>query len=250
MTADTTAPDIDQAPDAEPAADAPTAPARHRLWPLWAVLAGALGFTATVLMDVRPLTEIQSIANGIPYEVTPADMDDITRTNNYLGFVLGFVAVAAMLALHGAWRVRVETAYANSIAARVVSGALLTTAAGLTLAFGWKGALANYGFDGPEAGAYGEEGLFVYYMLTDFGAYLPWLGAIIAAAAVAWMAFVERSVSRGLGAFSGILAILVAGAFVVSGVPGLSGLVGGFWLVVAGIWLSVGRSAITLKPAA
>jgi len=237
-------------PDPAPAELAPPTPDRTRLWPLWAVLAGALGFTATVLLDVRPITEMQAVADGIRYEVTPGDMDDITRTNNYLGFVLGFVAIAALLVLHGAWRARVENVHANSIAARVVSGGLLASAAGLTLAYGWKGALANYGFDGPEAGLYGEEGLFVYYMLTDFGPYLPWLGVVIAAAAVAWMAFVERSVSRGLGAFSGILAILVGGAFVVSGVPGLSGLVGGVWLVVAGIWLAVGRSPITLKPAA
>jgi hypothetical protein len=229
---------------AAPAAPAP--PVRHdRLWPIWGAVAGILGFTATVLTDTRPTSELEAADRGESVIVDPSYMDELTRMPNYLGFLIGFAAVAALVVFAAAWRVRVETRYPRSIAARVVSGGLLVTAAGLTFAYGWKGALANYGYDGPEKGLYEDDGLFVYYMLTDFGPYIPWLGVLIMAAAFAWLAWRERLVSRVLGTFSGLYALLVVGGYVVMGVPGLAGPASGLWLAIASIWLAVGRSRVT-----
>lgn len=223
----------------------PTRLRRDRLWPIWGAVAGILGFSATVLTDTRPTSELEAAARGEDFVVDPSVMDELTRMPNYLGFLLGFAAVAALVVFAGAWRSRVETRNPRSIAARVVSGGLLISAAGLALAYGWKGALANYGYDGPERGLYEDDGLFVYFMLTDFGPYIPWLGVLIMAAAFAWLAWRERLVSRILGTISGVYFLLVVVAYVVMGVPGLAGPASGLWLALASIWLTVGRSRVT-----
>jgi len=216
--------------------------ARDRLWPLWGVVAGIAGFVATVLLDVRPASEDAAIAAGDILAVGPEHMADLDRLQNLVGFLVGFVAVAAIIVFQAAWRARVEVRHPGSIAARVVSGGLIATAAGLTFGFGWKGALANYGYGGPEFGLYGDDGLFVYYMLTDFGPYIPWLGSLVAAVAYGWLAWRERILSRVLGTVSLAYAALIGGAFVVTGVPGLAGPLGGLWLAGTSLWLAVGRS--------
>lgn len=227
----------------------PTPMRRDRTWPLWGALAGALGFTATVLMDVRPTSEMAAEERGESFVVTPEVMDELTRTPNYLGFLIGYAAVFALILFASAWRTRVEPRFADSIAARVVSGGVLVSAAGLALAYGWKGALANYGYDGPERGLYEDDGLFVYFMLTDFGPYIPWIGVLLAAFAFAWLAWVDRAISRVLGTISGLYALLIVVAFVATGVPGLAGPLTGIWLLIAGIWLAVGRSRVTVRSA-
>lgn len=225
----------------------PARPIRARLWALWGVVAGMLGFSATVLFDHRPESELAAAERGESIVVDPSYMDELTRMPNYIGFLVGFAAVAALLIFAAAWKRWVEYRFPDSIAARVVSGGLYVTAAGLTLAYGWKGALANYGFDGPERGLFENDGLFVYYMLTDFGPYIPWLGVLVAAAAFAWLAWKERLLSRVLGTFSAIYFLLIVAGYVIMGVPGLAGPAGGLWLAIASLWIVAGRSRVTLK---
>lgn len=225
-------------------------PARQRLWALWGAAAGLLGFVGTIIFDVRPESEIIAADKGEPFILDPSYMSELTRMPSYLGFLFGFAAVAAMLVFQGAWKRWVEHRFPESIAARVVSGGLIASAAGLTFAYGWKGALANYGYDGPEKGLYGDDGLFVYYMLTDFGAYIPWLGVLVAAGALAWMAWRERLVSRVLGTISGLYFLFIWAMYIVMGVPGLAGPLGGLYLLFASLWIAFGRSRITLKELA
>lgn len=224
------------------------ATARDRLWPLWGVAAGLAGFAATVLFDHRPESELSAAARGEDFLVTPEVMHELTRLPNYVGYLVGFAAVALLVVFAAAWRSRVESQHARSIAASVVTGGVLVTAAGLALGYGWKGALANYGFDGPEKGLYGDDGLFVYFMLTDFGPYIPWLGVLVAFAGMAWMAWVEHLVSRVLGTVLAVYVALVATAYVAMGVPGLAGPLSGVVLAIACLWLAVGRSRVTLRP--
>ncbi|QGW24574.1 MULTISPECIES: hypothetical protein [unclassified Dietzia] len=219
---------------------APADPRRFTAWPLWAVLAGAAGLVGTVATDLRPDAEVEAINRGESHAVVPADVVGLDPAIGRVGFLAGLLAVFALMVFAAAWRRHVETLFTRSTAARVVSIGLIASAGALILGYGWRGALANY--LGPEAGAYGEEGLFVYYMLTDFGAYIPWTGLIASALALAWMAWVERDVSRILGTVAAILGVGTLGAVVVSGVPGLPGILMPFWLVVTGVWLAVGRS--------
>lgn len=222
--------------------------ARDRLWPLWGAAAGLTGFIATVFTDTRPTSELEAAERGEPFTSTPEVMDELTRMPNYLGFLLGFASVAFLIVFAAAWRSRVEAQHSRSIAAGVVTGGLLVSAAGLALGYGWKGALANYGYDGPESGLFGDQGLFVYYMLTDFGPYIPWLGVLVSFAAMAWMAWAERLVSRVLGTLLALYVLAIVAGYVLMGVPGLAGPLSGAVLAVTGIWLAVGRSRVTLRP--
>lgn len=213
-----------------------------RLWLLWGVAAGLLGFTATILFDVRPWTEADYERGGI-LSAGAADMPALDPTGNRIGFLLGFAAIACLLVLHGAWRVRTERAQL-SVASRVFSAGLVTSAAGLTFGYAWKGTLALYGHGGPEFGSFGDEGLLVFYALTDFGAFIPWFGVLVSLGALAAMAWFERSVSRILGTLLAGLVLLVAAGYILTGVPGLAGPVGGLGLAFASAWMLLGRRGV------
>ena len=230
---------------ARPGVGAPPAGRRIRLaaWPLWAVVAGIAGTVGTVATDLRPDAEMEAVADHELYAVTSADMIGLDPFLARVGFTAGLVAILCLIVFAAAWRRHADARLTRSTASRVVSGGLIAATAAITLGYGWRGALANY--LGPEAGLYDEEGLFVYYMLTDFGAYLGWTGLVASALALAWMAFRERSVSRVLGGFSGVFGVLTLGAVFVSGVPGLPGVFMPVWLAVTGLWLAVGRSRVT-----
>ncbi|WJL94804.1 hypothetical protein QSU92_12610 [Microbacterium sp. ET2] len=229
----------------------PPATRRFRAWPLWALAAGVAGTVGSIVTDLRPDGELAAVAEGREYTVTPADMAGLDPLLGRVGYLAGLTAIIALLIFVAFWRRHIDAMVPRSTGARLVSGGLIAAAGALTLGYGWRGALANY--LGPESGMYGEQGLFVYYMLTDFGAYISWTAAIAAALGVAWMAFFERNLSRVLGVFSAVFGVGTLGAILVTGVPGLPGVFMPFWLAVTGVWLAVGRSralAASYRPSA
>lgn len=211
-------------------------------WPLWAAAAGGLGFAGSIIFDVRPEAELEAFKRGENHTVTPDDMMTLDAFMSRLGWMSGLLAIAALLVFAALWW-RATRRFENSAAAKVVSFGIIATAGAGLLGYGWKGALANY--LGDEAGLYDERGLFVYYMLTDFGAYFPWFGVLVSALAMAWMAFFERSVSRILGTVSAAFALFLAGMMFITGVPGIPGTLIQAWLGIAGLWLAFGRSRVT-----
>jgi hypothetical protein len=171
-------------------------------------------------------------------------LDKVSRGTAHLGLVAGFITVALLLVLAAAWRRQVEPRVPGSTAAHVVSGALTASAAGLTYGYGWKGALAIYLPAGMNEQSFGDDGLFVYFMLNDFGGHIGWLGVIVAAGAIAWMALRERTVSRWIGVLS-LLPVLAVTVFAgATGLPGFQGVVGPVWLLIAFAGLAAGRSTI------
>ncbi|HEV2796006.1 MAG TPA: hypothetical protein VGV65_00165 [Nocardioides sp.] len=217
---------------------------RFRAWPLWATAAGAVGLFSTVGADKRA-----GDTSDPSYTVTVADMASLDHVLHRIGGTTGYVTVALLLVFAAVWHRRVAQRFAWSLGAPVVTFGLVASAAALTLAYGWKGALGNYSHGAMEEGTYDDAGLYVYYILNDFSPYIGWFPVTVAAAGLAWMAFRERLVSRVLGAFAGGLALLLFGAVAVTGVPGLP-FAGAVGLVVGGIWLAVGRSPIVLEDAA
>lgn len=210
---------------------------RRSRWPLLASVAGLLGFTATMPLDGR--------GPGTGVELAPGLFQDLDPTVYRLSMVVGFASVVALLALAAQWRRRVEHRLPTSTAAHLVPAGLIASAAGLTYGYGWKGALGLYLPGGPEAGSFDDQGLYVYFLLNDFGSFIGWLGVVVAAGAVAWMALRERTVSRWIGVVSVVpvlqTTLMVAGL----GVPGVSGLLAPIWLVVLGLGLKFGRSTVT-----
>jgi hypothetical protein len=212
-------------------------PRQLRAWPLTAAAAGLCGVVATLVLDGRG-------AVGDQVSLAPRLFEDLNPAVYRTSMVVGYLAVVFLLVAAAQWRRRVETRVPGSTAAHLVPLGLLASAAGLSYGYGWKGALGAYLPGGLEHGMYDDQGLYVYYLLNDFGAYIGWLGVVVAAGAVAWMGLRERTVSRWLGVVS-VLPVLQTTVMVAGlGVAGVPALLGPLWLVVAGIGLAVGRSTI------
>lgn len=126
----------------------------------------------------------------------PGLIESLNRPLAHVGVVTGYIAVAVLLVLVAVWRRRVEQRVPESSAARVVPAGLVATAGALTLGYGWKGPLAIYLPGGMDSGGHDVTALYIYYMLNDFGGYIGWLGVVISAGGLAWMALWERTVSR------------------------------------------------------
>ncbi|WP_134740468.1 hypothetical protein [Nocardioides sp. 503] len=224
----------------------PPAPASRgfRAWPLWATAAGALGFVSTVVTDARA-----GDTSDMDYTVSAADMAGLDHELHRIGGTTGYVTVALLLVLAAVWHRRVAQRFVWSLGAPVVTFGLVAAASSLSLAYGWKGALGNYAHGALEEGTYDDAGLYTYYVMNDFSPYIAWVPVVVALGGLAWMAFRERLVSRGLGAFAGGFALLLFGAVAASGVPGLP-FAASLGLIVVGIWLAVGRSPIVAEDAA
>jgi hypothetical protein len=209
---------------------------RRSRWPLYGAAAGLLGFAATMPLDGRS----SDMAEGV--ELSHQLFVDLNPYVYRASMIVGYLAVVLLLVMAASWRRRVEPRVPGSTAAHLVPFGLVASAAGLTYGFGWKGALGNYIPGGLEDTFYDDQGLYVYFLLNDFGSFIGWLGVVAAAGAVAWMALRERTVSRWIGIVS-LLPVLQSTAMVAMGVPGTPGLLAGPWLVVLGIGLAFGKKS-------
>ena len=204
-------------------------------WPLTGVAAGVLGFLGTMIFDLHP-----SDTAGIDI------VDQVSQTKAHLSIVCGYLAVVALLVLAAQWRRFVEPRVTGSTAARVVSGGLTAAAGALALGYGWKGAMAVYLPGGMDASrGFDKTGLYVMYVLNDFGSFIGWLGVTVAAGAIAYMAFRERTISRWIGAVSVLPCLAVVAFTGLTGLPGFPGVVTPLWMVIAFTGLTLGRSTIS-----
>jgi len=211
--------------------------ARRPRWPLYGAAAGVLGFVATFLLDGRTSGDDVVISHKLFTDLDPL----VFR----LSMLTGFTAVVLLLVLAANWRRRVEARVPNSTAAHLVPIGLVASAAGLTYGYGWKGALGLYLPGGLEEGSFDDQGLYVYLLLNDFGSFIGWLGVVVAAGAIAWMALRERTVSRWIGIVSLLPVIQTTAMLAGLGVPGVAGLLAPQWLFVACLGLMFGKSTIT-----
>lgn len=197
-----------------------------RAWPTVGLAAGLLGGAATFLGDVH-------VAVPDSQTSTAAVVADVNRGAAHLSVVAGYLAVAFLLLLAAVWQRQMLATHAGSTAARLVPLGLTASAAALTLGYGWKGAMAIYLPGGLDENTFDQQGLYIYYMLNDFGGFIGWLGVVVAAAGMAWLGLRERAVPRWIGALSAIppLATLAIVSWV--GLPGTPGLFAALWLIVA-----------------
>jgi hypothetical protein len=214
MTSDTF---TDARSGAVPADEAATA---SRRWAWWGVAAGVLGIIGTIVTLVGDT------------DPTPDSVAALDPGAYHVGGAAGYLAVAALLVTAAAWRARVARLMPASIAARVVADGLTASAAALTLGYGWKLAMGLYLDGGANAGMFDKNGLFVYFVLNDFGPFIGWLGVVVAAGAMVVLGLKERAVPRWIGFVSVIpvLGVLAMGLGV--GVAGFPGMVGPLWLIV------------------
>lgn len=207
-------------------------------WPLVGTVAGITGIVATLALDLHP-TQLS------PDTAYSQDVVGLVSSGKaHASIVLGYVTVALLLVLAAAWRRHVEPRALASTAARVVPLGLTAAAGALSLGYGWRGALGLYGSGGSEEGSFDEAGLYVLFVLNDFGAYIGYLGVTVAAGAVVWMSLRERLISRWIGIFSILPILPVVVTVAAFGLPGFPGVSSGLWLVVTFTGLAFGRSTI------
>lgn len=208
--------------------DIPVVRTRTRaMWPLLGSLAGVAGFIATILTDIHVATDERDAMTSM------AVVSQIDQQKAHFSIIAGFVSVVLLLAFAASWRGSIERRFPNSNAARMVSQGITAAAGALSLGYGWKGAQAIYHADGMDHGTYDEMGLYIYYILNDFGSYIGWFGVTVAAGAVAWMSFRERIVPLWIGAFSCIPVLAVLGFTGLTELPGFPGVVSPIWLAIA-----------------
>ncbi len=219
-------------------ADAPAhAPASRAWWPLLISVTGLLS-TVALLLENRADND-----SDFDYPVTAEHVVELGHVAFRVSGLLGYVAALSMLVLAAVWHHRVGRRFPWSVGATVVTYALVATAALMTLAYGWRGALGNYLPTAIEGDAYDTEGLYTYYVMNDFSPFIAGVPLVVAGLALGWMAFAERLVSRPLGAAAAAVALLLVLAVAITGVPGLPGAMV-VAMVVAGLWLTFGRSPI------
>lgn len=213
------------------------AQARSRVaWPWVGTVAGVFGFVATMLGDIHVATDNRDAITSM------AIVSQIDQQKAHLSIVTGFISVALLLVLAASWRGTVERDHPKSNAARTVTQGLTAAAGALMLGYGWKGASAIYHADGMDHGTYDEMGLYIYYILNDFGSYIGWFGVTVVAGAVAWMGLRERSIPLWIGIFSCLPVLAVLAMTGLTGLPGFPGVVSQIWLVVAFTGLALHKS--------
>ena len=206
---------------------AATRTASRTVWPWVGVGAGVMGFIGTLLGDIHVATDERNAV------ISMAVVSQIDQQKAHLSIVAGFIAVALLLVLAAQWRGFVEARLSKSAAARVVTQGLTAAAGALMLGYGWKGATAIYHADGMDHGTYDDMGLYIYYILNDFGSYIGWFGVTVAAGAVAWMSLKERVLPLWIGVFSCVPVLAVLGFTGLTGLPGFPGVVSPIWMAVA-----------------
>ena len=223
--------------------DAPDTPRRER-WPLFGVAAGITGLLATVVFDLHVESNLPGGAAA-----TMAVIDDVNQHNAHFSIIFCYATVALLLILAAIWRGAVERKIPESVAARVVSGGLTAAAGALSLGYGWKGAMSIYHPDGNEADTYDQMGLYMYYILNDFGSWIGWVSVSVAAGAFVWMGLRERSIPLWLGIFSILPIIPSWGWMIATGLPGLPA-ISTIWMIVAFGGLALHRGAIRVPAPA
>lgn len=201
-------------------------------WPLWGVAAGVLGYVGHLYAGVNPTNDQRHLGA----EAVVAALD---QRKFHIGVVSGIVAIFCLLVFTAGWRRWASTEAPTSLAASVVSLAMVASAGAMILGYGFKGALAVYLPGGMDDELHTAQGLYSLYMFDDFAPFIAWYGVAMAAAAMAWLSLRERRLPVWIGVLSALFAIVPFGFLVATGLPGFPGVVDPLWLIVTSVGLAL-----------
>lgn len=214
------------------------APRRRAVWALWGVVAGAAGLVATMLSD-----QSGSLAEE-DYMIGAAVVEKLESGPYHVGVVAGFVCVVALLVTAAGWRRWAAHTAPDSLAARVVSMAMVASAGAMMIGYGLKGSMAVYLPGGMDHEQMSQEGLYSIFMFLDLGAWMVWWGGVVAALAAVWLSFRERLLPVWIGVVSALFAVVPLAFLTLTGLPGMAA-VTSIWLAVVSVGLLVSRRATT-----
>lgn len=219
---------------AVPRAGAPAPGSRRPTWVLWGALAGAAGLVATLFTDQA------SRLDPDDYLIGGAIVEKLESTPYHVGVVAGFVCVVALLFTAAGWRRWASRSAPDSLAARVVSMAFVSSAGAMMIGYGLKGSMAVYLPGGSDHEMMSQEGLYAIFMFLDLGSWMVWWGGTVAALSAVWLAFRERLLPRWIGVVSALFALLPLVVMAATGLPGLPAL-STIWLIIVSVGLALSR---------
>ncbi|CAN5755227.1 hypothetical protein BH23CHL2_BH23CHL2_34520 [soil metagenome] len=200
-------------------------------WPLWGMGAGILGY-AGHLLTMPDVTEAQRATGA-------GVIAELERGPYHVGVVAGVFAVFCLLVFAAGWR-RWASAHAPaSLAADVVSLAIVASAGAMIVGYGVKGMLALYLPGGINENTFPAEGLLTLYMIDDLGPFISWHGVAMAAVAVTWVSLRERVLPIWIGVVSLVSVLPPLALLVLTGHSGFPGVISPLWMVVIGIGLAL-----------
>ena len=204
-------------------------------WPLAGVVAGIASLVAA-MAGLGSVTEDQYL-DGVGV------VDQLERGGYHVSFVVGLVGVAALFVAAAGWRRWAAHRAADDLAAGTVATALTATATVNIIGYSLAGALALYLPGGLDEGTMSDESLFVNFAYLDFGTLFGWWGAVIAAGAVAVLAFRRKLLPRWMGIVSVVAMAIPIGFAAFTSLPGMPGFTMPLWLVAISIGMVLSRSA-------
>lgn len=214
---------------------APPAGSRRATWPLAGVIAGVASLVGA-MAGLSSVTEEQYL-EGVGV------VDHLERGGYHVSFVVGMIGVAALFVAAAGWRRWAAHRAADDLAAGTIATALTATATVNIIGYSLAGAVALYLPGGMDEGTMSDESLFVNFAYLDFGTLFGWWGAVVAAGAVAVLAFRRRILPRWMGIVSVVALAVPVGLAVVTSLPGMPGLVMPLWLVAISIGMVRSRTA-------
>lgn len=203
-------------------------------WPIAGAVAGVASLVAA-MAGMASLTEEQ-------YLEGTAVIDDLERGGYYVSFVVGLIGVAALFVAAAGWRRWAAHRAADDLAASTIATGLTATATVNMIGYSMAGALALYLPGGLDEGTMSDQSLFVNFAYLDFGTLFGWWGAVLAAGAVAVLAF-RRVLPRWMGVVSALAIAVPVGFAVLTSLPGMPGMVMPLWLIAISIGMVLSRTA-------
>jgi hypothetical protein len=203
----------------------------RRSWPLFGVAAAVFGGVATLLpskVNMQPDT----------HQTSAAVVATLHRWPYQVAVVAGIIAVGCFLVAASGWRRWAAERAPDSLAAETIGKAFGATAGAMMIAFGMLGSLAVYLHGGINQHMFAHQGLYSVYMFVDFGPYVAWWGVTVAAAALAVVAFRNHAVPRWMGVASVAAVFIAVAPLVLTGLPGMPGAIGPFWLAVISLGMA------------
>jgi hypothetical protein len=219
---------------------APTAEtARHGgrpRWPIFGVIGGLAG-VASGATSITSVTDEQA-RSGVDV------IDHLSRGQYHVSFMLGLVSVVSLFLAASGWKRWAEQRAPRDLAARTIGPALAAVATINIIFASIAGSMALYLPGGTDTGTLSREGIFVNYILLDFGMLLGWWGAIVAAGCVAALSFRrDRVLPRWMGVVSVLFMLPGIAMASLIALPGFVGLTMPIWLIVISIGLVFSRTA-------
>lgn len=213
----------------------------HWTWGLWGVGAGVLGMIGHLFSSTDLSDEARRSGVGV--------INELDYQQYHIGVVAGIAAVFCLLVFTAGWRRWAAQHAPSSLAADVAALAFVASAGAMILGYGFKGSLATYLPGAPEANSYPPENLVSVFMFDDFGPFIAWYGAAMAAIAIAWLSLRERSLPIWIGIVSSLFGGLPYAILIWRGLPGFPGVIDPIWIVVFGIAMSLQARKRAERPA-